>query len=89
MKLTKKEEAWIERFKNTMASAPETLGSKMSSYTIGDNEITLYDKEVFDNYFEENPEHSWSSLDHCALVEESSSELMYIRFPFSVESTAG
>jgi hypothetical protein len=90
MKLTKKEEAWLLRFEKTMAAAPPSLGNKVWAYTIGDSDITLYNKAKFDKHFEENPiNESFDTRDHCTLVADSDSELMSIGFPPPVESTAG
>ena len=88
MELTKKEIAWLDRFRKTMAAAPKTLNKKVSSYTIGDNDITLYDLKKFEEHFRKNALKR-NHPDHCDLVVESDSEIEKINFPFSVESTAG
>ena len=90
MKLTKKEDAWLERFRKTMAAAPDSLSRKISAYSTGDNNITIYDIQKYDSYFEENPiSHTSDSRDQCTLVNDSESELEVIYFPFLIESTAG
>ena len=89
MKLTRKEEAWLERFRKTMTAAPDSLRKKISSYTMGDDNIMLYDVNKFELYFEVYPLNSRDISDHCTLVEKSDSEIEYIPFPFKVESTAG
>lgn len=86
-KLTKKELEWLDRFQTTMAAAPESLKHKLSSFTVGDNDITIYDKVKFDSFFEGDP--SALNNDQCLLVEESKSEVVKVGFPFAVESTAG
>lgn len=89
MKLTKKEIAWFDRFRKTLAAAPKSLHKKVSSYTIGDDEITLYDLKKFEEYFRKNPLNGRDISDHCQLVDKSDSEIESFSFPFSIESTAG
>lgn len=86
MELTKKEEAWLARFRKTMEAAPTSLSKKVSSYTIGDSDIHLYDLDKFTSYFETNAE---GEDYHCTLVERSGSSIESVNFPFSVEATAG
>ena len=83
--LTKKEQAWLDRFKKTMAAAPESLREKISSYTIGDSEIILYDKVKFNDFFSGSHQDKY----HCELVEDSESEICSVQFPFDVEATSG
>lgn len=89
LKLTKKEQAWLERFKKTMAAAPDSLHEKIWAHTIGDNDITLYNRGKFISHFENNPSDEGYNDDHCTLVEKAEAEIAVIRFPFPVESTAG
>lgn len=89
MKLTKKEQAWLERFQKTMAAAPSSLRNKIWSFTIGDDEITLYDRVKFEEYYEDNPEPSNSIKDHHQLVSDADCKLDCVNFPFPIESTAG
>lgn len=91
MKLTVKEKKWLERLEKTLDAAPASLASKVTAYTIGDNNITLYDKNKFDNFMENNPKYSSSICirDVCWLVGKSESEIKNFYFPFTVESTAG
>lgn len=89
LKLTKKEQAWIERFQKTMAAAPESLFQKVWSYTTGDNYITLYDRQKFLKYCEDNPDVERRGLYHGTIVEEADAEVLYVKFPFPVEGTAG
>lgn len=88
-KLTKKELAWIERFKKTMAAAPVSLMDKVWAYTIGDNDITLYDRVKFVSHFNNYPEDDEWNDDHHALVDKAGAEIECIPFPFPVESTSG
>ena len=89
MKLTKKEQAWLKRFEKTMDAAPSSLIKKMSSFTIGDNYIVLYDLVKFDEYYKENPEPFGCIKDHHQLVSDADCRLQEISFPFCIESTAG
>lgn len=89
MKLTAKEQAWLIRFEKTMAAAPKSLDKKISSYTIGDSNITLYDKVKFETYIDNNPLGHTDTTDHCNLVRYSESEISDMAFPFTVESTSG
>ena len=89
MEFTKKETAWLDRYRKTMKAAPKTLNKKVSSYTIGDNEITLYDLKKFEEYFRKNPLNSRDVSDHCQLVDKSDSKIESFSYPFAIESTAG
>ena len=89
LKLTKKEQAWIERFQKTMAAAPRSLSHKVWSFTTGDDNITLYDREKFLKYCEDNPDVERRKVDHCTIVEEADAEILWVQFPFPVESTTG
>ena len=88
-KLNKKEQAWLERFQKTMAAAPNSLRSKVWAYTVGDDNITLYDRVKCDAYFDSNPVDHRSNDDHCDLVLLADTEMVHIEFPFPIESTAG
>ncbi len=92
MDLNKKEKAWLERFKSTMAAAPSSLNNKIGSFTIGDRDITLFDKQKFDTYITKKNEEAYGYYDEQDKgieVQASDSEIMVIMFPFHVESTAG
>ena len=89
MKLNKKETAWLVRLRKTLAAAPISLDGKLSSYTVGDRDITLYDKVKFTEYYKDNPIPLHDIRYHCTLVEDSESELQDLVFTFSIESTAG
>ncbi len=87
MKLTKKEEAWLLRLEKCLASAPESLSKKVSSYTTGDNTVTLFDTAKRDTYERKLP--SYGVTDMCTIVVDSCSEVSTLVFPFVIESTAG
>lgn len=89
MNLTKKEQAWLKRFEKTMDAAPYSLIKKMSSFTIGDDYIVLYDLVKFNKYHDENPQAQQSIKDHHHLVDDADCRLQEIPFPFCIESTAG
>ncbi len=86
MKLTKKEEAWLLRLEKCLAAAPKSLGKKVSSYTLGDNDIILFDK-VKQEVYEDSLRHE--ARDKCVEVANCGTELVNIVFPFNIESTAG
>lgn len=87
MKLTKKEEAWLARFEKCMAAAPKSLGKKVSSYTVGDPFITIFDKDLVWDY--EATLSNDSRKDMCQIVDEIEGEILTVYFPFNIESTAG
>lgn len=85
VKFTKKEQAWLERLEKTLAAAPKSLSKKVCSYTIGDNDITLYDSKKVDDYIAEKGD----QRDRCVDVDRADAEITRFVFPFTVESTAG
>ena len=88
LKLNKKEQAWLERFQKTMAAAPPSISKKLRCYTVGDSELTLFDKQKFERYEEEINDR----LDHREFgqqVTDSGSEITTITFPINVEGTSG
>lgn len=87
MKLTKKEEAWLLRLEKCLASAPVSLNKKVQAYTIGDNDITLYDLEKQTEY--EDKLHERDTPDKGVMVYEAGTYLNNFVFPFGIESTAG
>jgi len=89
MKLTKKEQAWLDRLEKLLSAAPKSLDKKVSSYTVGDADIVLYDRAKYEKHFEENPVPYTDNRDQCSLVSDSDSEIVTFDFPFSIESTAG
>lgn len=77
--LNKKEQAWIVRVQKALDACPDSLKKRADSFTIGDPDITIYDKNVFvDN-----------GNDVCVDVDSSNSYLCELTFPFGVASTAG
>lgn len=88
MEFNKRETAWLLRLEKCLAAAPASLGRKVSSYTIGDNAITLYDHEKLEQWQDLNP-HKADRMDVGPMVTEAKAELDIFVFPFSVESTSG
>ena len=90
MKLTKAEIQWLKHLQEILDSAPKSFvkkakDRKISSYTIGDNDVVIYDSKTVDKYEETQRD----NLDKCCAVQETDSELFTLMFPFIVESTAG
>jgi len=90
MKLTRKEVEWFEGLQSYLDTAPTSIRNKsrlkkLSSFTIGDDDVTVYDEEKcreYENIQREAP-------DKGACVYYSESELFSLKFPFDIESTAG
>lgn len=83
-KLTNEEAAWIKKLQKVLDACPS---DRIGAYTIGDANITLYDRglgaeinEIYD---------SRDDVDFCKAVAEVDAELGLLNFPFPVESTAG
>jgi len=79
MNLNKKEQAWINRVQKALNACPKSLKDRADSYTIGDPNITIFDKNKFID----------TGLDVCCDVDKSGAELAELWFPFGVASTAG
>lgn len=92
MKLTTKEKKWFADLEAHLDAAPESLrkksiAHKISSYIIGDRNVTVYDEEKLIKWQEENPQRD--ARDWGPMVAEAEAELFELYFPFDVESTAG
>ncbi|RGP89820.1 hypothetical protein BC355_08855 [Vibrio cholerae] len=81
--LTKQEKAWFEKLQKLLNECPFDT-SDFDSYTIGDNEIT-----VFKNVNEVRQHHTKNLTDLHESVSELDAEVFSLRFPFGVASTAG
>jgi len=77
--LTKKEQAWVDRVQKALNSCPESLKKRADSYTIGDPDITIFDKNKYED----------SGKDVCVDVDRCDAELARLEFPFGVASTSG
>lgn len=93
MKLTVKEKKWFESLEKVLSEAPASLKSKdgnfLRSYTIGDNDITVYDAEMCDTWVDSQDFRLGYEGDVGPQVTESGAELYRLVFPFCIESTAG
>ena len=89
MKLTKKEQAWLDRLERTLDAAPKSLFHKVSAFTIGDNYITLYDEKKVDAYSKTIDTTRGISGDMPSLVDNSGGEIREFIFPFKIDSAAG
>ena len=94
MKLTQAEKKWFERLQKTLDAAPESLkkkgkAQKISSYTIGDSDVTVFDEEKLNAWKNEQSFRLGYEADVGQMVGNADAELYNLVFPFSVESTAG
>lgn len=80
--LTVEEKKWLEKLEAVLAKCPS---ERFASYTIGDPNVTIYDKSF-------EPEIDALCDRGCDVgrsVEEVGCALAIVRFPFAVQSTAG
>jgi hypothetical protein len=94
MKLTVAEKKWFESLQRTLDAAPASLKKKgmaqqISAYTIGDNDINVYDEEKLNAWKENQNYRLGCEPDVCMMVNKADAQLFNFVFPFSVESTAG
>ena len=92
MKLTVAEKKWFERLQRTLDAAPKSLEKKgsnfqLSSFTIGDRDINVYDEEKLRDWQAANPRKA--DGDVGPMVDEAGALLLDLVFPFCIESTAG
>ncbi|EOG7617644.1 hypothetical protein ACLIND_003117 [Vibrio cholerae] len=81
--LTKQEKAWFNKLQKVLNECPFDT-SDFDSYTIGDNDIT-----VFKNVKEVMEHHTKYETDLCCSVSALDAEVFNLRFPFGVASTSG
>lgn len=85
--LSEDEKKWLRKLDLLLAKAPATLADKVSSYTMGDSDIILFDnqkvKKHLDNLGSEDVP------DVSQLVENAGSDTRVFKFPFMIESAAG
>lgn len=81
--LTKEEKDWVARVEKALKSKGAT--SRMVAFTIGDDNIVIYDRNVYAEYVKLHGE----GRDVCVTVDRSGSALAELWFPFEIESTAG
>lgn len=87
MKCSKAELAWLKKLEKFLSTAPKSLMGNISSYTIGDNDITVYSQRCINEYTVKNP--NSDELIVCELVSRSNAEIIRIKFPFMIEATSG
>lgn len=93
VKLTDSEIKWFKGLQSYANSAPASLKRKfknrqVSSYTIGDRDITFYDVDLTEKYAEENTICN-NEPDLVISVQETDAELFRVIFPFGVEGVCG
>lgn len=82
-KLTAAEAKWVQKVQALMAECPS---KRLGAYTIGDAEIRLYDKPVFDAHRNANPR---DDRDDVIIHQEIGTVLATIDTPFQVDGVAG
>ena len=82
--LTPEEIKWLRRVQRALDACPS---QRIGFYTIGDKDVSLYDKSKDDEVNEFMDAHSRS--DYPAAVEASNADLGTIIFPNQVHSVAG
>lgn len=81
-KLTKAEREWL---KNLQALLNKCPSRRFQGYTIGDNDIVIYDKDVMEAWQEANQN---QHLDVGLEVEQAGAELARFEFTFQIDSAA-
>ena len=90
VELTAEEAKWLKRFKLCMKNAPESLGDKVSAFTIGDYWIQLYDSHKLKCYLRDNPlQNEDINTELSGIVENAKASLSKINFPFCIDSSSG
>lgn len=80
--LTVAEKKWLAKLEAVLAECPS---ERFTAYTIGDPNVTIYDK----SFEPEVSELCEGGDDVCIAVDKVGCELAIVRFPFAVQSTAG
>ncbi|AUR87422.1 hypothetical protein NVP1101O_011 [Vibrio phage 1.101.O._10N.261.45.C6] len=90
-KLSKRDMAWFERLQRVLDAAPTGLDAKISSFTIGDKDITVFDPVKVKDCEEDMAGEfiTWGERDTGCQVDNADAEIITLRFPFHIESTAG
>ena len=82
-KLTAAEKAWMEKLSAVLTACPSP---RLACYTVGDNDLTFYDKNVAASWEALHPrEH----LDAPDLHRRAGSYLGVVHGPFNIDSCAG
>ena len=85
--LSEDENKWLRKLDLLLAKAPKSLAEKVSTFTIGDSNIVMFDRKKVDEYTESLG--SADIPDMCALVKDAGIDTRTFNFPFAIESTAG
>lgn len=83
IKLNKKEKDWLNKLQTVLSECPS---NRFSAFTVGDNDITLYDKR-FDTAIHEKLDRG--NYDFGPAAVELNAVLFEIVMPFPIHSTAG
>lgn len=82
-KLTAAERKWLGDLQAVLDKCPS---QRLGGYTIGDANITIYDKLVFDNYRDNNPR---DERDDVLIHQEIGTKLGVIDTPFQIDGVSG
>jgi hypothetical protein len=78
---TREEALWVKKIQKLLNGCPS---DRLGFYTIGDNDITIFDNTVFDENDYDN-----DKLGFCQIVDMNNARLGSLDFPSGVLSTAG
>lgn len=81
--LTAAEAAWLKQFQALMEKCPS---KRLGAYTVGDADLTIYDKSVHDKHLKANPR---EERDDTAVHAELGTVLISIKMPFQVDGVCG
>lgn len=88
--LTAEEKKWLKQFQSLMNRCPSR---RLGAFTIGDPDLTIYDKEVFDDYrfnLESCAKNQHSAdRDDVEIHHELGTVLAHITMPFPVDGVCG
>jgi nucleoside-triphosphatase THEP1 len=86
MPLEKSELKWLKKLQKVLNECPT---SRLGAYTIGDANLSIYDKEVYDAYVQANPRRQ-KEQDDVLIIDECGAHLEFLlKFPFKVDGIAG
>lgn len=84
--LTKEEKSWLKKLEKVMKSCPS---DRLECYTIGDNDIMFYDKNVFNQYVIDKYGAYNEANDVGRDVDDSGAYLKRVYANFGIISAAG
>jgi hypothetical protein len=85
-KLTKLEKEWLHNFQELMDNCPS---ERFGAYTMGDFEIVIYDKNVFEKHRNEIEKTFMYPVDEVEIHDRVGSKLHTIIMPFQVDGISG